>query len=591
MSDPARAAEVRWTVAGTVLTVTSTLDRPATASNCPGPNCRLRDAIAKVNSGIAGPVLTTFAPTLSEVQLTENAELLIQAAAQDLVIDGTDAEGNPNPLEQFHNRFSRAQIHQNPNDKTLAHASTLRVRAEGVELIGLQLRRSLGTPASQDLDVLAFSSPSSNGRVRTCRLDGGAQAQPTAGPGPAQGKDCIDTANTGASGFGDAVVVEDSELRYCWDRGLKSSQGYAVIRDSWVHNNLRGGLFALNPGPSNLKTERNLIEHNGWNCPNGALLPADCDRTLVRAEALQAAADGAADAGAPFNYLEMRGDVVRDGGNNGIEIMQYASGTITDVFSCGMILSNLDATTDAGKPGRTIVVRGTATSLSQRGTFLFQSGSSKPDIDLGIGTAGGNAFVANSIKNLFNGSGNLLLTAMGNQWQLCGNGSVCNEAAIEDAMLVDTNGSVEVSTAEPHRNPPAFRIDDVGGVYPTAVSRVNAVVRITGSGFNAIEGYTNPGGPGGTTSCTTLTAGNTCSPNVRGTCVEFFDHATNSWLPASGILGVTPTHLVVESPLACTRPTTIRVKRLTSTGAVDFRPLGAVGAEPPPAGTYNFCKN
>lgn len=288
----------------------------------------------------------------------------------------------------------------------------------------------------------------------------------------------------------------------------------------------------------------------------------------------------------------MRGDVVRDGGNNGIEIMRYSSGTITDVFACGMILSNLDATTDAGKPGRTIVVRGTATSLSQRGTFLFQSGSSKPDIDLGIGTAGGNAFVANSTRNLFNGLGNLALSATGNQWQLCGNGSVCNESAIEDALLVDTNGSVEVTTAEPHRAPFTFQVDP-SGISPKAVSRVNAVVHITGSGFNAIEGYTNPGGPGGATSCTTLTAGNTCSPTVRGTCVEFFDHATNSWLPASGILGVTPTHLVVESPLACTRPTTVRVKRANANVPPTpvVAPAGAAGSGPPLPGTYNFCLN
>jgi len=589
VADQASANEVGWRVFGSVLTVNDSSDGSSNPGNCPGAGCRFRDAIGKANTGAESPVLINFNPVLSDVQLTENTELTIQSAAQNLMIDGTQAGGDPNPLEPMHTRSFQARIHQNPSNKTIAHASTIRVRAEGVEMVGLQVRRTLGTPAAgQDLDVLAFSATSRNSRVTTCLFDGGAQTQSSAGSGPPQGKDCIDAGNTGAEGYDDTIVVENTELRHCWDRGMKISPGFAVIRDSWIHNNLRGGVFALNPGASNLKTERNLIEYNGWNCPNGALLPADCDGTLVRPEALQASADDGLLEG-PFNSLDMKGDIARNGGSNGIEIKNYSSGTITDVFACGMTVSNLDATTEAGKPGRTIVVRGTTTSLSPgRGTFLFQSGSSKPDIDLGIGSAGRNAFVANTIKNFFNGNGTLPLTAMGNQWQLCGNGSGCVDSDIENFMLVDTNGMVEVSTSAPHRNLVSFNV--IPPIQPSKVARIGTIVHINGVGFNAIEGYTNPGGAGGANSCDTLTAGNTCSPNVRGTCVEFFDHATNGWRPANGVLGVTPTHVVVESPIECSRPTTIRVRRLDSTGAVVVRPVGA-DSTPPQPGTYNFCRN
>jgi hypothetical protein len=182
VADPAKAAEIGWKVAGSVLTVNTPGDGPSTPANCPGSSCRFRDALAKANNGIAGPVLIDFSSTLAEVQLTENTELTIQSAAQNLLIDGTHPEGHPNPLEPFHTRSFRAQLHQNPNDKTVASASTIRVRAEGVELVALQIRRSLGTPVSgQDLDVLAFSATSKNGRVKTCRLDGGAQGQSSAG--------------------------------------------------------------------------------------------------------------------------------------------------------------------------------------------------------------------------------------------------------------------------------------------------------------------------------------------------------------------------------------------------------------------------
>lgn len=89
------------------------------------------------------------------------------------------------------------------------------------------------------------------------------------------------------------------------------------------------------------------------------------------------------------------------------------------------------------------------------------------------------------------------------------------------------------------------------------MAATGAIVHITGTGFNAIEGYTTAPLA---TDCATLKQGNTCNP-VKGTCVEFLDPATQQWTPATDILAITPTHLVVTSPIACSAPTKVRVRR------------------------------
>ncbi len=83
---------------------------------------------------------------------------------------------------------------------------------------------------------------------------------------PAQGKDCVDVDSTGSTAMADAVIIANSELRHCYDRSVKSKNAAAIIRDSWVHNNLRGGAFAQSSN-GKLKAERNLIEENAKNCP------------------------------------------------------------------------------------------------------------------------------------------------------------------------------------------------------------------------------------------------------------------------------------------------------------------------------------
>ena len=46
-----------------------------------------------------------------------------------------------------------------------------------------------------------------------------------------------------------AVTIENSELRHCYDRPVKSQNAEVVVRDSWIHHNLRGGPFACRVRP------------------------------------------------------------------------------------------------------------------------------------------------------------------------------------------------------------------------------------------------------------------------------------------------------------------------------------------------------
>lgn len=121
-----------------------------------------------------------------------------------------------------------------------------------------------------DQDVITFGSSSASGKVINCLIDGGAAAGLLMGG--VSGKDGIDIEGTGATSFANGIEVSGTEIRHCYDRALKSEAGYATLRDSWVHNNIRGGPFAQGSGANrgHLLSERNLLEHNGKNCPTMA---------------------------------------------------------------------------------------------------------------------------------------------------------------------------------------------------------------------------------------------------------------------------------------------------------------------------------
>jgi len=628
MADPSAAATVQWTAYESVLTITSDLD-----DGSPGT---LRQAIAAAGAEDAkAPTLIQFdhrrfAEGLITIRLTDPRQLRV---SKETVIDGTDADGNPSPLSPFAGRSYRTVVEQDPTDKAVANAATIRFNSAGSGVRGVYLRRVLGADniiARRDQDVVAFGAGGRRGFVESSKLDGGSAHRvmqdcpantPATATNPAQGKDCIDVEATGSHAFADAVVVSQSELRHCYDRAVKSQNAATIVRDSWVHNNSRGGLFAQNRN-GKLQALRDLIEENGKNCPsatrcrggprdgmgccpfglNGAacarapVLPGDCpgssdpgcgsgtcvpidiaadvsDAACGVSATRRSAAQLSAESGGGTD-LRTRGNVVRNGMRDGIFYRNDSTGAIQDDFICGMLFG-IETTAGAASAAQ-IVVGGAASVLNgNAGVLLNRNGATVADISFGDESAHPpkgmrNAFTNNggssprAAANFNMGAGVPSRKAERNQWQHGGDGATCRASAVSANDVAPVRAKLDVAPCQAYRNPNGGTA--VVDVFPKA-ARSGAIAHIVGSGFNAIEGYGDNDGPGGATTCTALAAGNTCGPIPRGTCVEF-ERLDGNWSAATTILAVTPTHLVVESPIDCAAPRKVRVRRKLADGRV-----------------------
>ena len=618
MGDPGSAASVRWIAYASTLTVRSDLD-----DGSPGT---LRQAIATASATSARP------PTLIQfdrgrvadgpitIRLTDPRQLRV---SRETVIDGTDTAGNPSPLAAFASRSYPTVIELDPTDAAAAHAATLRFNSTGSGVRGLYLRRVLGADRllpGRDQDLVAFGAGARRGFVESSKLDGGSAHRarqdcpantPGAATNPAQGKDCIDVENTGSLASADAVVVSQSELRHCYDRAVKSQNAATIVRDSWVHNNLRGGLFAQSR-KGRLEARRNLIEENGKNCPaatrcrggprdgmpccpsglsgadcaalpiacpgsddagcgSGTCVPVDTradvsDSACAVSATRPGAAQLSAEAGAGTD-LRTSGNVVRNGLRDGIFYRDGSTGSVRDDFLCGMQFG-IEATTGAART-TPIVVGGVASVLNRNaGVLLNRDGAKVAHVNFGDiaahpSTGTRNAFSNNGTAgastpaNFSLGAGAPTRKAERNQWQHGGTGATCRAAAVAAHDVAPARAQLAVSPCQAYRAPDGGTA--VLAVYPKA-ARAGAIVHIVGSGFNAIEGYGDNDGPGGATTCASLAAGNRCSPVPRGTCVEF-ERPDGGWSPAAAILAVTPTHLVVASPIDCATPVRVRVRR------------------------------
>jgi hypothetical protein len=635
VSDPADANLLDWTLFRTVLTVNR--DGDDGRGSCSGA-CTLRDAIATAASSPA-PVLVRFAHEVfrdgrARISITENAALRIESPGT--MIDGRDERGNPSPLEDFRDRvypttivLSAANAGPDPEKACPCRESpggAIRVVAPNVRLEGLEIRRVLapeGSICCGDQDLVAFGTGSANGRLETCRLDGGAAGMtsaevPKSAERPSTGKDCIDAESTGASAEA-PVRVANSELRFCHDRAVKSQEGVVLLEGNWIHHNLRGGIFAQSPfqdgGPRGLfRAIGNLIERNGQNCPTGD--PADCGaaHAVTRSLASEIAAEGS------LTQLFTRGNVIRDGVRQGILLQHGSQAEIVDDYVCGIGANtagigiridrgSLDGTPDedeeedgddefeeelsavhsrsvreadgALSPPPSVSLRGTSVVFSGETGVRLNGELSVADFGTdGLALPGRNAFAANgdrTKRNFVNASTEpgSIVAAEGNQWQHCyppaaAVADACEMSSISDRDTNNTLGvadRVHVASAEPHQSSAAVEIDDVS---PARIVQ-NGLVRISGRGFDAISGHA----AAAERDCSLLAASNSCEP-LEGTCVEF--QSGDGWLPAADVLAVTPTHLVVRAPLTCTVPTTVRVRRSVLGG-------GEVSAEAP------FCRN
>jgi hypothetical protein len=636
IADAASPNRVEWHLFHTVFTVNRGDDD---GDGVCDDTCTLRDAIDSA-AAVPAPVLIQFAaPALSDehgqaqIRINHNAPLRLRAAGT--TIDGRDAAGNPSPLAPFADRIYPTVItlmaeNANPDPTqacpcTESNGGALRIQADHVHVEGLEIARQLaleGTICCGDQDLVAFDAGSWDSRVETCRLDGGGRAISSAQVAQGQthgptGKDCVEARATGATAD-HPIVVADSELSYCHDRGVKSKQGYLRLERNWIHHNLRGGLFALSPGAGAtdegvIEAVGNLIERSGWNCPSGDPNACGPAQRITRTQASEMSAQG------NLTRLITSENVLRGGVLQGMYFQGRSAGTITDDYICGIdntagggigmliklttppppvpCLTEDDCEDDgvcvdglcvddtAGAP--VVVVRGlTAAYNGDSGIRLNGYRTADFGSD-GLDGAGRNAFTNNGFttdgsprtkRNFVNALVNTsaLVAAQGNQWQHCYppthiTADSCNLTAISRNDTNNTSAAaqpdrVDSDHPQPHASRGPISIDAVAPARLVA----GGIVHINGRGFDAISGHA------GGRDCTALQSGNGCDP-LRGTCVEFLDDGR--WIAAADVLAVTPTHLAVRAPFTCRGPTLLRVRRRTLAGA-------AVAADPVPV-----CRN
>jgi len=578
LRNPATATEVDWRLFATVLAVNTTGD--AGDGVCDA-SCTLRDAIVTAN-GAPTPVLirfdhSSFVGETADITITNPVAL--QLTSSGAVLDGTNSNGDPSRVSAVGDRIYRTQIHLvSPNAAPVpgdcpcneSPGGAFRLAAPGIEILGLAVSRTLaaeGTVCCGDQDLVTLGAGSKNSRIDTCRLDGGAAAFTTAEvpdgeTRPPTGKDCIDADNTDATSL-EPVTVANSEVRFCYDRGVKSRRGLVRLQDNWIHHNLRGGVFAQSPDMGTsvgiIDAANNVIERNGLNCPSGD--PAACGiQAITRAGASEASAQG------PFTEVLTDGNLVRDGVLHGLYFQDQSRATLRDDYVCG-IHNGVN-----GKGLQFDSINGVAGDFTVRGCAVVYNDDAGVKIegdvpvDLGLdGTvnAGSNAFTENggaprrNVRNVLNDPAPVL-SAQGNQWQHCYPtiapvADVCDPLRIGDEDTNNTIGvadKLDVTNAQPHQG--------TGAVTVTSVTPSKTIsggaVHLYGSGFDAISGHT--GGVAG--DCHALSATNRCSP-LQGTCVEFL--AGETWTEAEDVLGITPTHLIVTAPFTCTEATQVRVRR------------------------------
>jgi hypothetical protein len=568
IADTSQPNPLAWSLFATVLSVNDGSD--AGDGTC-DTTCTLRDAIGAANAATA-PALIVFDHTiLGNPAQVMSIERRIDITAADMTIDGSDADGNPSPAVDFGERVfptqitmmaTRKPVHPPPSPSCPCRddfGGTLFASAAGVVFKGLHIVRVYPPKEAHiccgDLTLIELGRGAANSRVDTCLLDGGGRAitnavTPEGETGQATSKDCVKPEDTGSTPE-QPIVVTNSELSYCMDRGVKVQNDFLLLENNWLHNNLRCSLFAIVPG-GNIQAVGNLIEENGMNCPSGA--PPNCSGQVVtRPDAPQVSAQG------DSTKFELSGNVVRTGPLTGVYWQEDSTGTLTNTFVCGMRGAGILGERRTGDASGA-VVRGTAAVLNESFGARFQD---SVGADLGTdggADAGNNAFAGNpehaQVSNNLHPT--TPIAAQGNQWASCyptmgATADQCDVDAIADDDTNNTAGTmdkVDVGNPRPQQSSGAVTLT---AAAPTTAAK-GRLVGLTGSGFDAISGLS------GLTSsdCANLAMGNTCSP-LNGTCVEFL--VDGVWTEAADVLGVTPTFAMVRAPFTCTQPTKVRVRR------------------------------
>jgi hypothetical protein len=577
VNDLSKAASINWTAFNTVLSVNQygcgspPVPCDHTDYVCSDGSCTLRDAIEEGKTK-PGPVLITFDPsvfpaaTAPIVSPPANAMHIIQDAGNEdqgvdltaagMVIDGTDSIGNPAaidlPQQRIYSRWVQIDLANNLDKRW---NGTLKIEAPNVSLLGLHIQRVVPSAASvaKDQDVIDFYTPATNSSVNLCQIDGGAGDKTAS----STGRDCIEAQGGGSGGtaadFSQANLVQDTEISNCWDKGIKvsgSATGVPFLRveDSWVHDTIDTAVQATLSGQ--LRIKRSLVERAGFHAgtptpvnvsangisANGAYMPPTPTPGYIPTPAM----------------LISEGNISRTNPLRNFFIRNVSRATLTNDYSCGAFQNGITVDNPDTATAPVVSIAGTASVFNTLSGLAISNQST-------VGTGGpNNAFTGNSStqRNVNNGS-TLGVTISQSQWEHCyppptpGQFNTCNETTI---AAQDKQGNVSVSPSKAHQADAATLPVSLSGIYPTKVAKAGAIVRITGSGFNAIDGHVAGG------NCDQLGTSNTCTP-LQGTCVEFLDTSNNPIASQPEILGITPTEIILKSPVACAQPIRVRVKR------------------------------
>jgi hypothetical protein len=548
---------IAWTVFKTVLRVDRTDDVSSNPTpRCPSlpgtHTCTLRQAML-AGARAAAPLLVQFDPAIfptgtpTTVRLSRTNSLPI--AGSGMTIDGTDLNGDPTFRGDPFNR-----IVELPRS-----GATVVFSNQHAKLLGLFIQRPTLSNGATPGDIIRFDGTSGRTQqsaVVNCKIDGGGSVLTL----KSTAHDCIAAVNRAGQSFANADTVENTEVMACPDKGVKAtSRAYVTVRDSWLHNNIGGGIQATLSG--NATADRNLIEHNGYNAA-----------AQVSLEANGLAANGASSSTPTVpSVLQTNGNVIRNNSSRGISVQELSQATITNDLSCGATNNSTGgqngiAIFNSTTTRATATVRGTAAVYNGRNgaTVANQStadfGGSSPN-------DGGNAFTQNATKsslggkNFSNASTQVGLMAIGNQWQ-----HRCADPA-HPAVLCDGNINLDVSGSVLFTPPQPYRADattlpvQIRSIIP-GKAMAGALLHLTGSGFNAIDGY-----PAGGNCTTTIQENNTCNPLV-GNCVQV-EIAPSVWVDLT-VVSVTPTEIVAQLPanVSCAQPMSLRLQRLDDGGNI-----------------------
>lgn len=446
------------------------------------------------------PLLIQFSPVAFPPGVPTTV-LLRSAApsltANDVTVDGIDATGERG------NRIIDAGGLATP---------AMTITGARNHVIGMRLRNA----GANDRDVLSISGAAAKGNlIESSIVDTAASA------------DAIGVDTQAGGSFTDVNIIRDCEVFGAFDKGVKVTTGsFARVEISHVHDNRNGGIQAALGG--HLQVINNLVEDNrGSTAQNGiSVLGADDNGGEVS-----------------FSELFTRGNISRRNGASGIAVRVGASASIRDDYYAVNGTSGIRVFNDVG-PAATADVQGSS-AVCNGGDGAVVANTSFADFGGGaLESPGNNAFTQNNLpegfENFRNSTGSLI-SAINNQWEHCGNGTTCNDSAIERLDLNDDGLNTDISPAQAHRN----LMPVISSVFPTRGHRGD-LLRIYGSGFDVIDGHFAEN------RCAEVAARNTCVP-VRGNCVQING-------AAAPVEAVTPTMIIAHWPFTCTEPTQLIVK-------------------------------